>query len=68
MIDVLQCDNCGHNEVCALKQTKACITSAVKNSTQAFDSPDITVAIGCKHFTSKGVSWSFKPKGSLENG
>lgn len=68
MIDVLLCDNCGHNNVCALKQIKDEIAAAVKNSTQIIDSPDIVVDISCNHFTANSVSWSFKSKGSLKNG
>lgn len=68
MIDVVLCDNCRHNEVCALKQIKDDIAAAVKNSSQIIDNPDIVVGISCNHFTStsNNVPWTFTPKRGLK--
>lgn len=67
MVEVLQCDNCGHNKICALKQIKNDIAATMKNSIQILDNPDITVSISCKYFTSTDGPWSFTPKGRLKN-
>lgn len=67
MIEVILCDNCGHNKVCALKQIKDEIAAAVKNSSQMIDNQDIVVDISCNHFiSSNNVPWTFTPKGGLK--